>query len=134
MKSLGVAVIAILMAAAVHAAPTESKQFLSPVYTIDKIYHSMEGPSSVDRIFLGDPNAPAELLWVTAIRTEMMDADGTTPQLPELMCHVNVDLEPARHQAIFGFKRATASRLMTLSQGMLSAKLPPGFGFPMASN
>jgi hypothetical protein len=134
MKSLSVAVIAILMAAAVPAAPTESKQFLSPVYTIDKIYHSMEGPSSVDRIYLGDPNAPAELLWVTAIRTEMVDADGTSPQLPELMCHVNVDLEPARHQAIFGFHRATASRLMTLSQGMLAAKLPPGFGFPLASN
>lgn len=112
----------------------QSKQFLSPVYDIDKIYHSMEGPSSMERIFLGDPNAPAELLWVTGIRTEMVDADGKSPQLPELMCHVNVDLDPARHQAIFGFRRATASRLMTLSQGMLTAKLPAGFGFPMASN
>lgn len=134
MKSICIALIAILMAAAVSAAPTESKQFVSPVYTIDKIYHSMEGPSSVDRIYLGDPNAPAELLWVTAIRTEMVDADGTSPQLPELMCHVNVDLDPARHSAIFGFRRATASRLMTLSQGMLAAKLPPGFAFPLASN
>jgi hypothetical protein len=112
----------------------QSKQFLSPVYNIDKIYHSMEGPSSMERIFLGDPSAPAELLWVTGIRTEMVDADGKTPQIPELMCHVNVDLDPARHQAIFGFRRATASRLMTLSQGMLTARLPAGFGFPLASN
>ena len=66
----------------------------------------MEGPSSVERIYLGDPNAPAELLWVTGIRTEMVDADGTTPQLPELMCHVNVDLDQPEHQALFGFRRA----------------------------
>lgn len=129
------AVIAILTAAAALAAPAEqTKQFLSPVYTIDKIYHSMEGPSSMERIYLGDPNGPAELLWVVGIRTEMMEADGRTPQLPELMCHVNVDLDPVRHQALFGFHRPTASRLMTLSQGMLAAKLPAGFGFPLASN
>jgi hypothetical protein len=130
-----VAIIAIMTAAAALAAPAErTRQFVSPVYTIDKIYHSMEGPSSVERIYLGDRKAPAELLWVTGIRTEMVDADGVTPQLPELMCHVNVDLDTNRHQALFGFHRATASRLMTLSQGMLAAKLPAGFGFPLASN
>lgn len=129
------AAVAILTTATVHAAPDGlSKQFISPVYTIDKIYHSMEGPSSVERITLGDPNGTAELLWVTGIRTEMVDADGTTPQLPELMCHVNVDLDGSKHQALFGFRRATAARLMTLSQGMLAAKLPAGFGFPLASN
>src|SRR4051794_4003455 len=135
MKRLLPAAIAILAAASIFAAPAEqSKQFISPIYTIDKIYHSMEGPSSVERIYLGDPNAPAELLWVTGIRTEMVDADGTTPQLPELMCHVNVDLDQPKHQALFGFRRPTASRLMTLSQGMLAAKVPAGFGFPLASN
>jgi hypothetical protein len=135
MNRLLIATIAILAAASAFAAPAQqSKQFTSPVYTIDKIYHSMEGPSSVERIYLGDPNGPAELLWVTGIRTEMVDADGTTPQLPELMCHVNVDLDPGKHQALFGFHRPTASRLMTLSQGMLAAKLPAGFGFPLASN
>ncbi|MEA2236914.1 MAG: hypothetical protein QOC81_1638 [Thermoanaerobaculia bacterium] len=121
-------------AALAEAPAGRSKQFLSPVYTIDKIYHSMEGPSSVERIYLGDPGAPAELLWVTGIRTEMVDADGATPQLPELMCHVNVDLDPGKHQSLFGLRRATASRLMTLSQGALAAKLPAGFGFPLASN
>jgi cyclophilin family peptidyl-prolyl cis-trans isomerase len=135
MNRLLLAIIAILTAAVSFAAPVEqSKQFISPVYTIDKIYHSMEGPSSVERIYLGDPNGTSELLWVTGIRTEMVDADGKTPQLPELMCHVNVDLDPGRHQALFGFRRPTASRLMTLSQGMLAAKLPAGFGFPLASN
>ncbi len=134
MNRLLLAIIAILPFTAFAAPVEQSRQFISPVYTIDKIYHSMEGPSSVERIYLGDPNGTAELLWVTGIRTEMVDADGTSPQLPELMCHVNVDLEPNKHQALFGFRRPTASRLMTLSQGMLAAKLPAGYGFPMASN
>jgi hypothetical protein len=136
MNRLLLATIAILTATAALAAQpaAQSTQFLSQVYTIDKIYHSMEGPSSVESIYLGDPNGAAELLWVTGIRTEMVGADGATPQLPELMCHVNIDLDPQKHQALFGFRRATAARLMTLSQGMLSAKLPNGYGFPLASN
>jgi cyclophilin family peptidyl-prolyl cis-trans isomerase len=108
-------------------------QFLSNVYTIDRKYRSMEGPASMQKVYLGD-QSKAELLWITGIRTEMVAEDGVTPQLPELMCHVNVDLDTARHQALFNLARPTAARLMTLSQGMLSAKLPPGFGFPMASN
>lgn len=130
MRRALVACAALLIAASGIAA---QKQVLSKVYTIDRKYRSMEGPSSVQKVFLGDPGTP-ELLWITGIRTEMVDADGVTPQLPELMCHVNVDLDTAMHQALFAFSRPTASRLMTLSQGMLSAKLPPGYGFPIASN
>ncbi len=93
----------------------------------------MEGPSSVQKIVLGSSATP-ELLWITGIRTEMVAEDGATPQLPELMCHVNVDLDTNLHQALFNLPRPTASRLMTLSQGMLAAKLPLGYGFPIASN
>jgi len=125
------AICAVLMVAS-SAVATEV-QFLSKVYTIDRKYRSMEGPSSVEKIYLGSKTRP-ELLWITGIRTEMVGADGTTPQLPELMCHVNVDLDANRHQALFNLPRPTATRLMTLSQGMLAAKLPPGFGFPIASN
>lgn len=109
------------------------KQFLSNVYTIDRKYRSMEGPASVQTIYLGDRKNP-ELLWITGIRTEMVAEDGTTPQLPELMCHVNVDLDANRHQALFDISHPVAARLMTLSQGMLGSKLPAGFGFPIASN
>src|SRR2546423_10600871 len=109
------------------------KQFLSSVYTIDRKYRSMEGPSSVQTVYLGDRNH-SELLWITGIGTEMVAEDGTTPQLPELMCHVNVDLDANRHQALFDIGHPVASRLMTLSQGMLTSKLPAGFGFPIASN
>ncbi|MEO8034692.1 MAG: peptidylprolyl isomerase, partial [Acidobacteriota bacterium] len=110
-----------------------TKQVLSPTYTIDKIYRSMEGPASSQKVYLGDPDKP-ELIWITGLKTEMVGEDGKTAQLPELMCHVNVDLDAARHQAMLGLKRPVAARLVTLSQGMLSAKVPAGFGFPIASN
>ena len=109
------------------------RQILSKVYTIDRKYRSMEGPSSLQKIIVGGSATP-ELLWITGIRTEMVAEDGTTPQLPELMCHVNVDLDSNAHQALFNLPRPTAARLMTLSQGMLSARLPVGYGFPIASN
>ena len=114
--------------------PPERRLYvLSKVYTIDRKYRSMEGPASVQKVFLGD-RSKAELLWITGIRTEMVTEDGVTPQLPELMCHVNVDLDADWHQALFDLPRPAAARLMTLSQGMLAAKLPPGYGFPIASN
>src|SRR5579884_3754672 len=125
-----VAACLLLIASTAFAA---EETFLSKVYTIDKKYRSMEGPSSVQTVYLGDRSKP-ELLWITGIRTEMVTEDGTTPQLPELMCHVNVDLDANKHQALFDLPRPVASRLMTLSQGMLDSKLPPGFGFPIASD
>ncbi len=109
------------------------QQFLSNVYTIDRKYRSMEGPSSVQTVYLGNRSHP-ELLWIVGVRTEMVAENGTTPQLPELMCHVNVDLEANHHQALFNLPRPVSARLITLSQGMLSAKVPTGFGFPIASN
>src|SRR6266550_3322462 len=124
--------ICLILLAASPCIATE-RQILSKVYTIDRKYRSMEGPSSLQKIVLGS-NATPELLWITGIRTEMVAEDGTTPQLPELMCHVNVDLDSNAHQALFNLPRPTAARLMTLSQGMLSAKVPAGYGFPIASN
>jgi hypothetical protein len=122
---------AVLMAA---APPPQAYHVLSQTYVIDKKYRSMEGPGGVQKIYLGDPNRPPELLWITGIRTEMVGEDGTTAQLPELMCHLNVDLDPAFHQAMFNISRPVGARLITLSQGMLSAKVPDGFGFPVSSN
>jgi hypothetical protein len=119
--------------AAFAAPPVHTQEVLSQVYTIDRKYRSMEGPSAMQRIMLGDPSKP-ELLWIVGMKTEMVGADGKTPQLPELMCHVNVDIESKKHQVLFDFSRVPASRLITLSQGMLEAKLPEGFGFPIASN
>ena len=110
-----------------------TREVLSPIYTIDKKYRSMEGPGDTQTIYLEEGAAP-ELLWVTGVRTEMVGEDGKTPQLPEFMCHVNVDIDPSRHQQILGLKRMGGTRLITLSQGMLAMKTPKGFAYPLASN
>lgn len=134
MKRLMLFVLTFLAAtsAAAAGAPVRHYQFLSDVYEIDKKYRSMEGPASVRKIYLLE--GPPELLWVTGVKTEMVKEDGETPQLPELMCHVNVDIEAERHRALFDLKRNVATRLVTLSQGMTDTRVPEGFGFPMASN
>src|SRR5581483_8833224 len=117
----------------------EQKQVLSDVYPIVKKYKSMEGPAGTQTVYLGDRTKP-ELMWVTAIKTEVVGADGKTLMSPELMCHMNVDIDPARHKALFHLQREPAARLMTLSQGMrvpgggFEARLPEGFAFPIASN
>jgi|GEM_PF-660568 len=132
-KLLAIGSFALALSAAAADAPVITQQFLSPVYTIDKIYRSMEGPGNLDRIYLGDPKSP-ELLWIVSVKTEMVGEDGKTPQLAELMCHVNVDLDTQKHRMLFNLKRPVAPRLITLSQGMLEASFPAGYGFPIASN
>lgn len=117
----------------------DSKQVLSSVYPIEKKYKSMEGPSGIQTVYLGDPSKP-ELVWLTGMRTEVVGEDGHTPALPELMCHVNIDIDPAMHKTLFNLQRMPNGRLMTISQGMLSpaggftARLPRGSGFPFLSN
>lgn len=113
--------------------PVQTKAVLSPVYSIDKIYRSMEGPSSAQQVTLLDQEPP-ELLWITGFRTEMMGADGQTPSKPEYMCHVNLDLDVHQHRALFGAHAAGNARVLTLSQGELSVRLPQGFGMPVMSN
>jgi cyclophilin family peptidyl-prolyl cis-trans isomerase len=116
----------------------DSKQVLSSVYAIEKKYRSMEGPSGVQTVYLGDPDKP-ELVWLTGIRTEVVGEDGKTLASPELMCHMNIDIDAVLHRTMFHLERMPARRLLTLSQGMLApnggftARLPRGFGFPFSS-
>lgn len=130
-----------ILACAALAAPlfADSKQVLSPVYSIDRKYKSMEGPQATQTIYLGDPSKP-ELVWITGIRTEVVGEDGHTPALPELMCHMNVDIDPLMHRTLFNLERMPMARLMTISQGMLAqtggftARVGKGFGFPFVSS
>jgi cyclophilin family peptidyl-prolyl cis-trans isomerase len=110
----------------------ETKQVLSKVYTIDKKYRSMEGPGSIITVHLGDQDHP-EVVWLTGIKTEVVGEDGIAAAPQEMMCHLNVEIDSAKHKALFALKRAPATRLMTLSQGVFEMKLPEGFGFPIAS-
>lgn len=111
----------------------ETKQVLSKVYTIDKKYRSMEGPSSIITVHLGDEARP-ELVWLTGIKTEVVGEDGIVTAPQEMMCHLNVELDAQKHRQLFNLQRMPSSRLMTLSQGVFEMSLPAGFGFPVASN
>jgi len=113
--------------------PVQKKQMLSKVYNITKIYKSMEGPYELQQVYLGDRNKP-ELLWVTSIRTDIVQEDGHTPANSQFMCHMNVDINPATHSALLGEQHTPTMRLFTLSQGVFSANLPAGFGFPIISS
>ncbi len=110
----------------------QTKVVLSPVYTIDRIYKSMEGPQSSQQITLLD--GPPELVWITGFRTEMVGSDGKTPTLPEFMCHVNLDFDVSNHRALMGSGTATNGRILTLSQGQITVSFPEGFGMPVMSN
>jgi cyclophilin family peptidyl-prolyl cis-trans isomerase len=135
MNRLILALALSLIAAVSHAnnIPVLTRHVLSPVYTIDKKYRSMEGPGSLEQVYLGDRKSP-ELLWLVGVKTEMVGADGKTPQLAELMCHVNLDYEAGTHRSLFALRRSVGSRVVTLSQGVLAVRLPDGFGYPVASN
>lgn len=128
-KRTSLVVLSLLVCLPLYA---ETQQVLSQAYTIDKKYRSMEGPSSVITVHLGDQEKP-ELVWLTGIKTEVVGEDGQAAAPQEMMCHLNVELDSAKHKALFALKRMPSSRLMTLSQGVFEMKLPDGFGFPVAS-
>ena len=134
MKRVLFTVVTFLIASAAVGSeyPVRKFEFLSDLYTIERKYRSMEGPASMKKVTLLE--GPPELLWIVGVKTEMVEEDGKTAQLPELMCHVNVDLDAERHRALFNFKRAVATRLVTLSQGITDTRVPSGFGFPILSN
>jgi len=126
-------------AAPIRALPDQApairtRQFLSPVYDIDRKYRSEEGPWSRQTVSLGE-GAKRELLWITGIRTELVGADEKTPVLPEFMCHVSLNFEDVeRHRADFGWGNQGIARILALSQGQLSARFPSGFGVPLLSD
>jgi len=107
-------------------------EFLSPVYTVDKLYRSMMGPQSMKTIRLVPGDRP-ELIWVTGYRAEMVKADGTTPQSQEFMCHSNLDINMPQHLRIFDLDRTSPNRVFTLSQGQQTIRFPEGFGIPIVS-
>jgi len=107
---------------------------LSQVYTVDKVYKSMQGPMSMRDFTLLAPGAPRELVWITGFQATMVAEDGKTPMPQEYMCHSNLDIEPARHLEAYGHPLSISGRLFTLSQGQFDIALPEGFGIPMWSD
>ncbi len=115
-------------------APLYSTTIISRVYTIDRIFKSMEGPDSTDNARIWDEPGPAELLWITGYRSAMVGADTVNESSPEFMCHSTMNLTDRteyhkRFPSKLGF-----NRLFTLDQGSTPVNLPIGFGVPVMSD
>ncbi|HYV51318.1 MAG TPA: hypothetical protein VE910_05395 [Dongiaceae bacterium] len=113
-----------------------SVTLLSQTYTLDRIYHSMQGPYGI----LGDIELeredPKKVVWITGVETTVMGKDGETAISPEFFCHANLTLSekgntPDAHNASFGGETHLDWRLFTLVPGRLSQHLPEGFGVPV---
>lgn len=128
------ALLALLLLPSFAAAKPGATEFLSPVYTIDRIWKSMLGPHTLKRVTLGKEGQKPELLWITGFKTDIVGADGKTPQNKQFMCHINLDVDGAKHAALMGLKRPFGERLFTLSQGMFAIKFPEGYGVPVSSD
>lgn len=115
-----------------------SATFLSQVYTVDRKYRSMMGPSSTMEVFPdGTPAGAVEeprLLWIVGYEAVVVGADGETPESQEFMCHSNLDLDMERHRKYFGLSPKASDRLFTLSQGQQRIRFPDGFGIPLRSD
>jgi hypothetical protein len=113
--------------------PVRKIETLSPVYTIDREYRSMTGPSSVQELTFPEAATP-ELLWVTGFETTMVAADGVTEMPDEFMCHANLDFDHEHHAQLLSLPVYHTDRLFTLSQGQLQVRFPEGFGLPYYSD
>lgn len=126
----------------VHSAdpPGEyTREVLSGVRTIDRVYRSMEGPMDTQHFSLGGDaaaDADAELLWLTGARIEILDGEGR-PASAEYLCHSNLYFEPKdyfAHLERFGKKVTPDQKFVDMNQGQLELRFPPEFGFPLLSD
>lgn len=116
----------------------------SASYRLDKLYRSMEGPSSVQSdIPITTQNAtrtthPA-IQWITGLDTEIVDAAGQKAISSEYFCHSNLTFAehgatPDQYNQQLGGKTHLDWRLFSLVPGRSSIDLPPGFGVPVPAN
>ena len=104
----------------------------SPLFLIDRVYKSMEGPDTDHSVRLVETDKP-ELVWITGCHAEMVDEHSSKTLSPEYMCHANLDIDTEKHSEIFG-EGALDGRMFTLSQGQLNVQFPKGFGIPIRSD
>src|SRR5579862_6353391 len=73
-----------------YANGSNQVEVISTPYTLDKIYLSMTGPSGNHPVKCLLPNAKPQLVWLTGLRTEVLDADDRETISPEFCCHANL--------------------------------------------
>ena len=73
----------------------QSSTFLSRIFTVDRIYRSMQGPTKRRRVRLLDAAEP-ELLWVTGFKAVKVGEDSEFHKSQQFMCHSNWNVAPGR--------------------------------------
>src|SRR5438105_14145409 len=63
---------------------------VSDPYRLDKIYRSMEGPSSIQSGIHLATGAKAGVLWVTRLETRVVDATPHQPISQQIFCYSNL--------------------------------------------
>lgn len=117
-------------------AGTFDLQLLSADYHLDNVYMSMTGPrSNQPMIQLVEKLEPEKTVWMTGIKTDVVDAESLSPVSNEYFCHSNLTLNPVTstpdsHNASLGGANATW-RFFTLVPGRMDIQLPEGFGVPI---
>ena len=112
---------------------------VSDPYRLDKIYHSMEGPMSIQSGIRLATAEKSKVQWITGLETQIVDATGQKPISQEFFCHSNLTfdehgLTPDQHNEELGGKTHLDWRLFTLVPGRLAIDLPPGFGVPIPND
>jgi hypothetical protein len=110
-----------------------TREIVSKVHTIDRVYPSMKGPSDTQYFRLADTAEP-ELVWLKSARVEIVDSLGVA-QSSKYLCHSNLYFSDYRlHHKIFGRTVTPNQRFVDINQGLLEVRLPDGFGIPLMSN
>jgi hypothetical protein len=112
-------------------------EILSAAYSIDRMYQSMEGPAGNQPLLKLSPGGTDdEVLFVTAVSSQVVDKDNRAGASAEFFCHANLTLNPKtsspdKHNASFAQPTHMDWRLATLVPGSMSLQLPEGFGVPV---
>ncbi|CAN5827819.1 hypothetical protein BH09VER1_BH09VER1_42100 [soil metagenome] len=110
---------------------------LSAAYRIDRCFKSMEGPSSNQAGIKLSPNRDDQkVLFITEVRSAIVNAETMKPTSSEYFCHANLTLNPkksspGKHNQSFPIPTHMDWRLVTLVPGMMDIHLPEGFGLPI---
>ena len=110
---------------------------LSAAYRIDRCFKSMEGPNGNQAEIKLSPNGnDQEILFITEVRSAMVNAETLKPTSSEYFCHANLTLNPVKsspekHNQSFAAPTHMDWRLLTLVPGMMDLHLPEGFGLPV---
>lgn len=118
----------------------ETLELLSPTARLDRIYKSMNGPRYNHALIpVSTTAAPEQTLWVTGIRTVLVDPFSGQEISKEFFCHANLTLNPetltpAEHNQLFPEPKHLNGTLFTLVPGLMEIQLPEGFGIPVHGN